>query len=557
MTRPQEIKLDSLDDGPGLLPYKLGLMRLTTHHHTFLQYVQLNDIEDNVHSLQTQLLSYRERMTNETYLLYEIQIDYLTNKLGKVLNQLKSLEPNLSNRVKRGLIDGLGSVIKSITGNLDHADALQFNEAIKTLQNNQNKIVTEFNEHISMSKEWMFKHSNVLAQIIENQSKINTTIELILNSDALRESSLIKYAKFAQLLEVIGENVEDLTQELLRIENSLAFIRVSSTHHSMIDIEILESMVNKLNIIYGREEILDLELREYYDIIKPGSYYFNRQIVFVSKFPIISKDSYDLYKLSIVPNRHAQALIPSFPFIATNEMSFVYIEAECPKLKNWYLCEKGITHQIRTRSDCIQELITNQVLQESCQLTTVTLTRAAMEKLDDQHYVLSFPHKTKVQLICHEKDHTLLQGSFLTTIPVGCRLKTEEFTIANDNDEIKGQPLKLTKIPYDVEKQGTTATHINLNSVDLQGLHSIQDRIMVQAPLQIDTVQTDVFYHTTVPFYTVLLSAVVLAIIVMARRYLFRCSRTTKKDWQPPNIILEKKEDADNVPATFSLNVLK
>lgn len=493
-------------------------------------------------------------MTNETYSLYEVQIEYLTNKLDKVLSQLQSLEPN---RVKRGLVDGLGSVIKSITGNLDHTDALKYNEAIETLETNQNKITSEFNNHISLSKEWMLKHSNVLTQIVDNQSKINTTLELILNNNAFREDSLIKYAKFAQLLEIIGENVEDLTLELLRIENSLAFIHASSTHHSMIDIEILESMINRLRIIYGREQILDLELREYYDIINPGSYYVDRKIVFVFRFPIISKDSYDLYRLSIVPNRHAQALIPSFPYIATNEMSFVYIEAECPKLKNWYLCEKAIIHQIRTKSDCIQELIINQVLQESCELTAVTLMREAMEKLDDQHYVLSFPQQTKVQLICSRKNFTSLQGSYFMTIPVGCRLKTEELTIANDYDEIKGQPLTLTKIPYDAEKQRSTAAHVNLNSVDLRELHSIQEKIMVQTPLHMVNVQTDAFYHTTIPVYTILSSAAILIVILMTRRYLRRCDSITAKHQQPPTVILEKKEDPENIPATFSLNVLK
>lgn len=554
MTRLQEIKLESLDDGPGLLPYKLGLMKLTTHHHTFIQYVQLSVIENSLHSLQTQLVTCQNQLTNDTYVLYEIQIKYLANKLDNVLRQLKSLEPN---RAKRGLVDGLGSIIKSLTGNLDHEDALKYNEAIKTLENNQNKITDEFNNHISTSKEWMSKHTNVLTQMLENQHKINITLETILQSNAYREDSLIKYAQFAQLLEVIGENVEDLTQELLRIENSLAFTRASSTHHSMIDIEILESMVKKLRIIYAQEQILDLELREYYDIIKPGSYYVDKQIVFIFKFPIFSKISYDFYKLSVVPNKHLQALIPSFPFLATNEMSYVYIEAECPKLKRWYLCEKEIKHQVRTKVDCIQELITNQVLQESCKFTTVTLMREAMEKLDDQHYVLSFPRQTKVQLICKQKDYTSLQGSYLATVPMGCRLKSEEFTIANDYDEIKGQPLKIMKLPYDSGKHAATATHVNLNSIDLKGLHSIQEKLMVQPPVQLDSLQPDAFYHTTIPFYGVLLGACILFIILMSRHYLSNRAKTTKKDQQPPTVILDTREDPENFPATFSLNVLK
>lgn len=554
MTRLQEIKLESLDDGPGLLPYRLGLMKLATHYHTFLQYVHLNDIEVNVHSLQTQLFDFRERLTNDTYSLYELQIDYLTNKLDKVLSKLDSLEPK---RAKRGLVDGLGSIIKSISGNLDHTDALKYDEAIRTLESNQNNVISELNNHVSLSKEWMNKHTDVLEQLVKNQNKINHTIELILESNSYKENSLIKYAKFAQILEIVGENVEDMMQGLLRIENSLAFVHASSMHHSMIDITILSSMINKLKVLYGRDRILDLELREYYDIIEPGSYYTDKQIVLVFQFPIVARDNFDLYKLAVVPNRYAQALIPPLPFIATNEMSFLYMEAECPKLNNWYLCEKSINHQLRTKPDCVQELITNEVLQETCQFTTVTLMREAMEKLDDQHYILSFPNKTKVQLICNQKDYTTLQGSYLTTIPIGCRLKTEEFTVANDYDEINGQPLKLAKIDYDAKKQAAVSTHVNLNSIDLQGLHDIQEKIMMQSPVEAKYVRMDALYHTTIPFYAVTLSGVVLIVILVTRRYLWECKKTPTKSQESPAVILQKQDYPGDIPATFSLNVLK
>lgn len=493
--------------------------------------------------------------------MYELQIEYLSNKIGKVLTQLKSLEPS---RAKRGLVDGLGSVIKSITGNLDYWDAVKFNDAIKTLQDSDNKIVSEFNNHISLSKEWMSQHSDVLTQLIENQNKVNATIELILDRDAYREDSLIKYAKFAQLLEIIGENLEDLTTELTKIENNLAFIRASTTHHSMIDVEVLKSMIDKLRNIYDGDQILNLEVRDYYEIIKPGSFYIEKQIVIIFKFPIVSKDIYNLYRLSIVPNKDHQVLIPSYPFLATSGTLFMYMEAECPKLNNWYLCEKSTTHQDQSKSDCIQHLISNQALEESCQFTTVTLTKAAMEQLDDKHYILSFPTPTKVQSTCGREDSNVLEGSYLATVPVNCYIRTKEFTVTNDNDEIKGQPLKLMKIPYNVEKQAASSSHIRLNSVNLQRLHKIDDKILLEDPLRINQTQPNTIYHTTIPFYIVLLCAVALAATLIVRHYhLKTCNKDAATIPNPKHHTYEDPENETkhqpqrNLPATFSLNVLK
>lgn len=532
---------------------------MTTHHHTFLQYVNLRDIENQITTLQYQISEYKSRLSNDTYTLFEFQISYLTNKIGKVSNQLKSLEPG---RVKRGLIDGLGSVVKSITGNLDYTDALNYENAIKNLQINNNKLVNEFNNHISLSKEWMAKHNNVLLQLVENQSKINSTLELLLNN-TLTTGSLITYAKFGQLISIISENVEDLRLELVRIENMLAFIHASSTVHSMIDIETLRSMVNRLEQIYSKDEILSLELREYYDIIRPGSYFNEKQIVIVFRFPIISKIIYDLYKLSIVPNKNRQALIPTYPFIATNGNSFVYIEAECSKFNNWYLCEKEITHQIRTKTDCIQELIMNQALKSSCQFNTVFLEKEAMEKLDDQHYVISFPNPTQVQSVCGREDFNTLQGSYLATIPINCYLRTKELTIINDNDVIQGQPLKLMNIPYnDVDTPHAALTQVHLSSIDLRGLHSIQNHVMTSQPIQLNQLQSDVIYHTTIPFYIALLGAGALIIAILGYRNKWFCKRcetsnTKGHTYEEPEIREEDRAPRGKVPETFSLKVLK
>lgn len=543
---------------------------MTTHHHTFLQYVNLKDIEDQIQQLQSQLRNYKSQLSNNTYILYELQINYLTDKIGKVSNQLQSLEPN---RIKRGLVDSLGSVVKSITGNLDYTDALKYNHAINMLQSNQNKLANEFNDQITLNKEWMSKSNNVLTQLIENQIKINETLKLLLN-ETDRTDNLIKYTKFGQILAIISNNVEDLMLELIKIENTLAFTRASSTHHSSLDIDTLRTMVNRLEKIYGKDVILRLELREYYNIISPGSYFNEKQIVIVFRFPIVSKDIFNLYKLSIVPNKNQQALIPTYPFIATNDRSFVYIEAECSKYNNWYLCEKEVTHQIRTKSDCIHELISNQALQESCQFTTVFLTKETMEKLDDQHYILSFPHPTKIQLVCGREDFISLQGSYLVTIPTSCYLRTPELTLVNDNDEIQGQPLKLMNIPYDAEKHATASNHIYLNSINLRGLHNIQSKIMVRQPIQLENAQSDVLYHTTIPFYVVMMSITVLAIALLSHRYRHLFCKDTPKSITQDHIytVPEKKEDhmsenrdqatedhmsRDKVPATFALRVLK
>ncbi|XP_073960589.1 uncharacterized protein [Choristoneura fumiferana] len=507
LIQSQEIKLEDLADGPGILPFDLGDMKLTTQKHTFLQYIKLTDIEISIDSVLTQLKETKDRLNNDTYSLYETQIQFLVKKLSKASDQLRSLEPS---RSKRGLIDGLGSVIKGLTGNLDYSDAIKYNNAIKSLKTNQDRVVTELNDHISLSKEWMDHHANIISQMVENQVKINETLLLLLNSNAQAETSLLKYAKFAQLLIIINDNIDSLISEIYRIEDILAFTRSRSMHHSMLSTHVLSSMLSRLRTIYNKDQVLDLELREYYSIIETGSYFIQKQIVIVFRFPIVSPYTYNLYKLPLVPNKYNQVIVPPYPFIATEGDSYVYIEAECPKVKEWYLCIEKVNHQIRTQPDCIQNLIKTQTIDDSCKQTTISLSRQTVEKLDDRTYAVTFPSPTKVRLICSREEYNTLSGSYLATIPKNCMLRTNDLTIINTEDQVEGQPLKIAKIEDNSKIQLKAQPIISLSSINLEELHEIQNRISLQSPIHLEHPPDVTIYHTTIPFYGALLSTSVI-----------------------------------------------
>ena len=64
----------------------------------------------------------------------------LNHYKNEVKSKFQNLNINENLRKKRGLINGLGSVIKSITGNLDAQDAEYYDKLIDELKNNQQNI---------------------------------------------------------------------------------------------------------------------------------------------------------------------------------------------------------------------------------------------------------------------------------------------------------------------------------------------------------------------------------------------------------------------------------
>lgn len=552
----QEIKLESLDNGPGILPFKLGSMSLTTHYHTFLQYIELDNIEDKIQSVYSQLSQIKLKLDNDTSLFFEHQLDHLNSRLDRAQYELKSLEPN---RAKRGLIDGLGSVIKSISGNLDYLDAKKYDDALSVLKINQDNLITEFNSHISLSKDWMSRYSKVLTNIVENQSKINETLRILISTVGNKDITFMKLTKFGQLLTIVSENIDELSNELRRIEDTLAFTRTSGTHHSLLGLDTLRNMLDKLKSIYGLDQVIELDYREYYSIIQSGSYYVGKRIVIVFKFPIVSSHIYNLYKLAITPNKNNQVLIPPYPYIATYENIHVYIEAECPKLTNRYLCEEKLNHQIRTEPDCILKLINEQTFDKSCQMTTLSFTKEAMEKLDDRHYAIVLPRPTKIHLICDQDDYSILNGSYLATIPHNCLLRTKEFTITNVNDKIKGRPLKIIQSSFEMSSNETPLSPLKIRSANLNELHALQHRVDLQEQIVPKSVQLQPLYHTTIPTYGIILGTFTILIIVWIRRYKSRKHEQpdASQDHQAATPTPGPSEEQTQHHANFTLNVLK
>ncbi|XP_028042721.1 uncharacterized protein LOC114252443, partial [Bombyx mandarina] len=104
-------------------------------------------------------------------------------------------------------------------------------------------------------------------------------------------------------------------------------------------------------------------------------------------------------------------------------------------------------------------------------------------------------------------------------------------TLANNNDQINGQPLKITEIPKDAKITGPIRPHIKLTSLNLEKIHQIQDDIIQQHPVDLE--QSDVtnqaLFHRTIPFYGALCGAIVLAVVIAVHRH------------KSCNITLEKK----------------
>lgn len=177
----------------------------------------------------------------EFYNSYHI-IENLENKIKTQILQINPLSLSTSKRSRRGLIDGLGSIIKSITGNLDSDDAKRYDSAIQNLISNQKSMKTGVKEQISLVQQTIKTFNGSIFKLSQNQKIIATRIRQLENYVKTTQMTDVDNYHLLILQIVISQIITEyqtIIQILEDLENAITFSKLNVMHNSIINTNVL------------------------------------------------------------------------------------------------------------------------------------------------------------------------------------------------------------------------------------------------------------------------------------------------------------------------------
>ena len=149
------------------------------------------------------------------------------------------------NKEKRGLINGIGSIIKSVTGNLDATDQGKYDNALKLIKENENILKDNLNQVIIFNKNILDYFNKQVEKINSNnkiiESKINEMHALlgkiIDTNDKVYIKNIITQLTFAatNLISILNE-----------IETTFAFCEINTLYFGILSREDIKIETNKL-----------------------------------------------------------------------------------------------------------------------------------------------------------------------------------------------------------------------------------------------------------------------------------------------------------------------
>lgn len=496
----------------------MGPARLQTSTHTFVHYYDLTNLINEYDRLNHQYVTISNlTKANQVYERelgnYDNIVQYYKNLIDE---KLKPFEKRP--RKKRGLINGLGSIIKQISGNLDAEDGKHFDTVINNLQQNQNSIINQINQQYSINKEIIenfnktvqdIEHNELLmvSRIQQLESLMSTTIT---HTDMLFAKDLIN--QLINLFNIILHIIQDT-------ENSVTFCKLNILHPSIITSEELLNELVKISTFYDKQlpfpTILS-QIHNYENIIKPRCAIKGKQIIYFMPIPLLNSKRYELFYFLPLPNKKFSAIIPSSRFGLKTESELLPLMDSCVLLNGVYQCQRSL---ISLANNTCERKVLFENNFSTCTYQKLHLEENALEFIPElQSYIGTFIKEELIKEHCHESWYTHKKtGTFLFENS-SCTVYIQGRPLIF-NDQSSGQPLHLQDFDVDIKKhEEFKLPELNIKHLTLKNLEA---NIQPLTPIQPIT--------TTPQFHTSAIVIVYMIIVVGACVIIYHMIKKKKK----------------------------
>nr|XP_034839327.1 uncharacterized protein LOC117995420 [Maniola hyperantus] len=349
-------EITKLNNPNGVYFEKIGPMTEVEGYEYITKRCNLSEILEAM----TKVMSTRDNQDNH----------YLNNLYVHLLGKLSNLM-NHNNRKKRELIDGLGTVIKFITGNTDANDLKHIQKSIKLLQNNEISIYQNINETIN---------------------KIDIRLSSIRRD--LRKLYEISYTNKVNLDILISFIIFEDIVNMLELGITLAKPRIA--YRDIFD-SINEDEVDSI-LVYTAQNVIH----------------------FVAKVAILKLRG-NAYNIIPFPNPDGQILEVQFPIILIKDAWYAYPNtAQCKKKEKSLMCYQIWWKDRSKTPDCIHQALYTKN-NHTC-TTTKLLEDESIETIDNGIFLLFSKNIQRVKIICNETHYEIIKGPYKLQLEPGCEL---------------------------------------------------------------------------------------------------------------------------------------
>lgn len=412
--------------------------------YSIIHNYNIKELYDQLATLKINYDSYRgeirkivriEEKVDEYLMLFNQTYD-------RVIVKFRNMLPRNRTRNKRGLVNGLGSIIKAITGNLDEEDREKYEKIIGHLQDKQTSMEKQVKHQYAITESLINSYNKTIAELNFNNKQIHEKLKGI-NREHKFESALIDVREVLDHMQLLLNSIDHAAGE---IETAFAFCKLGKLHPSIISTENLKFMLNQI-LNKTKESTVDMfeeDMLEYETLIKVDCGLSEGQIVFMLNLPMYKKEIYSMINIKPIPvprDDQYVSIIPKFKYYLLNgNKEIIALNNKCTKIsKNYYCNWEQINPYV---PNCEKNIVLNNNIEE-CALTKYSIEKTLITVIPEINQLLIVSKEDQKLVIKNNENEEIktVRGTILI------RPEGEEIYLRNSlligKAKFSGKPIHL------------------------------------------------------------------------------------------------------------------
>jgi hypothetical protein len=443
-------------------------------------------------------------------------------------------------RSKRGILNSLGSIWKTLTGNLDSSDGEYYDQRIDKLEKDDREIKNLIKEQIQVTTSTIKNFNYTIQKLQIDEQAFNDEFKII--EDEINKIGDNNYY-FNNQLKLIN-TCEQLLESLVLIESqvndiieSITFAKLKVLHPSIIIkpeylLNQLRSQISQ-NLDHNNFSLHPsvYALPVLTNLITLQAYQTNKRIVFILKIPLIEKEKYTLYHLYSIPTKDSKTnlfhtIIPESKYVALSDNNRQYLKInsieKCKDPQEETLSCSDLIPFLYKNPPCEIEVLTRLTANEKCYPVLLDIEDYNVQKVKTNKWIIITIKN--LPITCSSggpKAEFINQNSILTMAPrctafigsIQVHVQEEKFSNYSEADVIPS-------IYYDCCENFTPPLNqhhqlkpLKINTLNLDDLKTAEFKLN-QYKDQLDNLGKESFAHRHLSTFAIITIIVVVAIIV-------------------------------------------
>lgn len=415
----------------GIFFEHLGSARIFADHFKLVTYMNISFYTKKLELIKVFEGKTKSLCKNHTAFQFDViscqkTVTFLETSIPSLEQKQFDLHSLLNHkRVKRGIFNGGGTILKWVLGVADSDDLDKINEAINNVEKDDSGVLNLMQEQIHVIRTTMSNFDESIASLKVHEATLNANIDqlndFLVKDDTYKRRTDVSI-KLLSYLNSITYLVNELNEQLDVVMDAILFAKSNSIHPKIISptkfIEELSSKVRQLE--NGKTFPLPLETHYAFkllEISKISCSYFQERLMFIIETPICDSLTFNLYRSLPLPvisplSKSYLYVEPSFPFIllSNNKMQYKQLEdlKGCLKItEEDYLCESHTIYSTLENPSCESTLLTTITRQipSICKTAKVQGTIYVWHELKFNQWLFVMSERDRLTIICKGKTY--------------------------------------------------------------------------------------------------------------------------------------------------------